>query len=133
MKIGKLSYLWACLFGLVFVAFKAGFGSVALSLLLSLACSGMLLMLLVNLNRVPKTMQTIVLVFGILAVLLIHFDTDDIADREVLPQAEALVGSSDLVMVAGLTPWSAAPARFSSAGAGRSPFLRARPRRPRPR
>ena len=70
--IGKLSYLWACLFGPVFVAFKAGLGSVALSLFLSLACSGMLLMLLVNLNRVPKTMQPIVLIFGILVILFIH-------------------------------------------------------------
>ena len=72
VHIGKWSYLWACMFGPIYVAFKAGLGCVALSLLLSLACSGMLFMLLVNLNQVPQSLQLIVLIFGVLVVLLIH-------------------------------------------------------------
>ena len=70
--IRKWSYLWACLFGPAYVAFKAGPGCIARSILLSLACAGMLLMLLVNLNRVPQSLQAVVLIFGVLAVLLIH-------------------------------------------------------------
>ena len=70
--IGKWSYLWACMFGPFYVAFKAGPGCIARAVLLSLACSGMLFILLVNLNRVPQSLQAIALIFGILAVLLVH-------------------------------------------------------------
>jgi hypothetical protein len=72
VHIGKWSYLLACMFGPIYVAFKAGPGCVACSFLLSLACSAMLFMLLVNLTRVPQSLQLIALIFGVLAVLLIH-------------------------------------------------------------
>jgi hypothetical protein len=72
VRIVKLSYLWACLFGPAFVAFKAGASAIAFSLVLSLACSGALLMLLINLNRVPKTMQPIALIFGIAIMFFVH-------------------------------------------------------------
>jgi hypothetical protein len=42
------------------------------SLVLSVACAGALFLLLVNLNRVPKSMQPIVLIIGVLAVVLFH-------------------------------------------------------------
>lgn len=72
IHIGKWSYLWACMFGPFYVALKAGPGCVAVSVLLSLACSAVLLMLLVNLNRFPETLQPIALIFGMLVLLLIH-------------------------------------------------------------
>jgi len=56
VHLGKWSYLWACMLGPVYVAFKAGPGCVARSLVLSVACAGALFMLLVNLNRVLKSM-----------------------------------------------------------------------------
>ena len=70
--IAKWSYVWACMFGPFYVAVKAGPGCVIQSALLSLACSAMLFMLLVNLNRVPQSLQPIILIFGVLTVLLIH-------------------------------------------------------------
>ena len=72
IHLGKLSYLWACMLGPVYVAFKAGPSCVARSLLLSVACAGAFFMLLVNLNRVPKAMQPVVLIIGVLAVVLVH-------------------------------------------------------------
>lgn len=72
VRLGKLSYLWALLFGPAFVVFKAGPGCVVRSLILSVACFGFLFMLLVNLNRVPKSMQPVVLILGVLGVLLVH-------------------------------------------------------------
>lgn len=72
VKLGKLSYVWAGLFGPFYVAFKGGRLSVFFSLLLSLACAATFVALLINLNRVPEAVQPVVLIFGALAVLLIH-------------------------------------------------------------
>jgi hypothetical protein len=72
IELDKLSYLWAGLLGPIYVAFKAGPLSVFFSLLYSLSCVAALLMLLVNLNRVPAAVQLVVLIFGVLGVLLFH-------------------------------------------------------------
>ncbi len=70
--IGKWSYVWAGMLGPFYAVFKAGPGCVIRSALLSLACAAMFFMLLVNLNRVPQSLQAIALIFGIVAVLLVH-------------------------------------------------------------
>ncbi len=72
IELDKLSYVWAGLFGPFYVTLKAGPLSVFLSLLFSLACAAALLALLANLNRVPEIVQPLVLMFGMLAVFLIH-------------------------------------------------------------
>ncbi len=72
VQVGKFSYLWALMFGPAYVVFKAGPSCVVRSVVLSVACFGFLFMLLVNLNRVPGSIQPVVLILGVLGVLVIH-------------------------------------------------------------
>ena len=72
VHLGKLSYLWACLLGPIYVAFKAGPSCIPRSLVLSLSCAGLFLVLLINLNRVPEAIQAVVLIFGVIALALLH-------------------------------------------------------------
>jgi len=72
VQLGKLSYLWACMFGPIYVALKAGPGCVARSLVFSLSCAGLFVVLLINLNRVPQTIQAVVLIIGVIALAFVH-------------------------------------------------------------
>jgi hypothetical protein len=72
VRIVKMSYVWAGLFGPLFVLAKAGPVRALFSLGLSLACAIGLLAFIVNLNAVPQTMQPIALLFVIPGVFLFH-------------------------------------------------------------
>ena len=72
VELGKLSYLWACMFGPIYVALKAGPRCVPGALVFSLSCAGLFLMLLINLHRVPQAIQGVVLILGVIALALVH-------------------------------------------------------------
>jgi hypothetical protein len=70
--IGKMSYVWAGLFGPFFVLVKAGPVRALFSLGLSLACGIGLFGFIANLHMIPQTMQPIALLLVIPAVFLFH-------------------------------------------------------------
>jgi hypothetical protein len=72
VRIGKMSYVWAGLFGPLFVLVKAGPLRALFSLGLSIACAVGLLAFVANLHLVPQAMQPVALVFVIPGVFLFH-------------------------------------------------------------
>jgi hypothetical protein len=72
VRIGKMSYVWAGLFGPFFVLVKAGPVRALLSLGLTLACAIGLFGFVANIQYVPPTMRPIALLVAVPGVLLFH-------------------------------------------------------------
>jgi hypothetical protein len=72
VRIVKMSYVWAGLFGPFFVLAKAGPMRALLSLGLSLACAIGLIGFIANIQVVPDTLRLVALVFVIPGVFLFH-------------------------------------------------------------
>jgi hypothetical protein len=72
VRIGKMSYVWAGLFGPLFVLVKAGPLRALFSLGLSVGCALGLLAFIANLHLVPFQLQPVALVFAVPAVMLFH-------------------------------------------------------------
>ena len=64
--------LWAYMFGPIYAALNTRLSCIPRSLVLSVSCAGLLLVLLINLNRVLETTLAVVLIFGLIALALIH-------------------------------------------------------------
>ena len=72
VSIGKLSYVWAGLFGPLFVLIKAGPLRALYAVGLSLACAIGLIGIVANIHFVPGDLRPVALVFVIPGVLLFH-------------------------------------------------------------
>ena len=67
-----MSYVWAGLFGPLFVLVKAGPVRALFSLVLSLACAVGLFGFIANIHYVPDTLRLVALVFVVPGVFLFH-------------------------------------------------------------
>ena len=72
VRIGKMSYVWAGLFGPFFVLAKAGPVRALYSLGLSLACAIGLIGFIANIHLVPDTLRPIALLFAVPGMFLFH-------------------------------------------------------------
>jgi hypothetical protein len=72
VRIGKMSYVWAGLFGPFFVLVKAGPVRALLSLGLTLACAIGLFGFVANIHYVPDTLRPVALLLAVPGVLLFH-------------------------------------------------------------
>jgi len=72
VRIGGWSYVWAGLFGAVYVVFKAGLGRLPQALVWSAACGLGLIGLVALATYLPAEHQVLLLVLGAPAILTIH-------------------------------------------------------------
>ncbi len=72
VRIVRMSYVWAGLFGPFFVLAKAGPVRALYSLGLSLACAIGLIGFIANVHLVPDTLRPIALLFAIPGMFLFH-------------------------------------------------------------
>jgi len=72
VRIGKMSYVWAGLFGPFFVLVKAGPVRALFGLVLTLACALGLFGFVANIQYVPTTLRPVALLLAVPGVLLFH-------------------------------------------------------------
>ena len=73
VRIGGWSYLWAALFGVLYLLFKAGPKRLLQATLLTASCTAALIVLILVTSRfLPQSVQLIVIVLGVSAILFIQ-------------------------------------------------------------